>query len=116
MSSRIAFALILTAIGVASTREGSMQAFCGIDWAEDHHDVAIIDTTGHLLSGARIGNDPEGLHRLLELLTDAGDTPEQPIPVAIETTRGLLVACLRTTRPVYAFPRWSTSPTPECPY
>jgi transposase len=79
-----------------------MQACCGIDWAEDHHDVAIIDTTGHLLSRARIGNDPEGLHRLLELLTDAGDAPEQPIPVAIETTRGLLVACLRTTRPVYA--------------
>jgi transposase len=79
-----------------------MQAFCGIDWAEDHHDVAIIDTTGHLLSRARIGNDPKGLYRLMELLTDAGDTPEQPIPVAIETTRGLLVACLRTTRPVYA--------------
>ena len=79
-----------------------MQAFCGIDWAEDHHDVAVIDADGKLLSRARIGNDPAGLHRLLELLSDAGDTSDQPIPVAIETTRGLLVACLRTTRPVYA--------------
>jgi transposase len=79
-----------------------MQAFCGIDWAEDHHDVAVIDADGHLLSRARIGNDPAGLHRLLQLLTEAGDTAEQPVPVAIETTRGLLVACLRTTRPVYA--------------
>src|SRR4051812_4504089 len=79
------------------------QAFCGIDWAEDHHDIAIIDTTGTLLARARIGNDPAGLRRLLQLLADAGDNPEQPIPVAIETARGLLVACLRATgRPVYA--------------
>jgi transposase len=31
-----------------------------------------------------------------------GDTAEQPIPIAIETPRGLLVACLRTAgRPIY---------------
>jgi transposase len=43
------------------------------------------------------------LRLLLELLVDHGDTPEDPIPVAIETSRGLLVACLRATgRPVYA--------------
>jgi transposase len=80
-----------------------MQAFCGIDWAEDHHDIAIIDAHGALLARARIGNDPVGYRRLLQLLTDAGDSPEQPIPVAIETARGLLVAALRATgRPVYA--------------
>jgi len=80
-----------------------MQAFCGIDWAEDHHDIAIIDDAGTLLARARIGNDPAGLRRLLQLLANAGDNPEQPIPVAIETARGLLVACLRATgRPVYA--------------
>jgi len=40
---------------------------------------------------------------LLQLLTEAGDSAEDPIPVAIETSRGLLVACLRGTgRPVYA--------------
>jgi transposase len=80
-----------------------MQAFCGIDWAEAHHDIAIIDTGGTLLARARIGNDPAGYRRLLQLLADAGDTPSEPIPVAIETARGLLVACLRSTgRPVYA--------------
>jgi transposase len=79
-----------------------MQAFCGIDWAEDHHDIAIINPDGRLLSRARIGNDPAGLQRLVQLLSDAGDSAQAPIPVAIETTRGLLVACLRTTRPVYA--------------
>jgi len=40
---------------------------------------------------------------LSELLADSGDGPENPIPVAIETPRGLLVAALRGTgRPVFA--------------
>jgi hypothetical protein len=39
----------------------------------------------------------EGFTALLELLAEAGDNPEDPIPVAIETPRGLLVAALRTT-------------------
>ena len=36
------------------------------------------------------------------MLADAGDDPKDPIPVAIETPRGLLVAALRATgRPIY---------------
>ena len=36
-------------------------------------------------------------------LAEAGDSAENPIPVAIETSRGLLVICLRATgRSVYA--------------
>ena len=43
-----------------------------------------------------------GLTGLLELLAEHGDTPEDPVPVAIETPRGLLTACLRSTgRTVY---------------
>jgi hypothetical protein len=39
---------------------------------------------------------------LLSLLADHGDSAQEPIPVAIETSRGLLVAALRATgRPVY---------------
>lgn len=45
----------------------------------------------------------EGFGELLRLLAEAGGTAEAPIPVAIETPRGLLVAALRETgRPVYA--------------
>ncbi|MFI2041427.1 IS110 family transposase [Streptomyces bottropensis] len=77
--------------------------FCGIDWASDHHDVALVSGDGTLLARARIGDDAPGLQQLLDLLAAHGDTPEDPIPVAIETSRGLLVACLRATeRPVYA--------------
>jgi transposase len=76
---------------------------CGIDWAEDHPDVALVDEAGQVVASRRIGDDPEGARRLLELLAEAGDAPGAPVPVAIETPRGLLVACLRATgRPVYA--------------
>ena len=34
---------------------------------------------------------------MLTLLAEAGDTPDTPIPVAIETDRGLWVAALRAT-------------------
>jgi len=80
-----------------------MRAFGGIDWASDHHDVALVNQDGALLAKARISDDLTGLQQLLDLLTEHGDNEKTPIPVAIETSRGLLVACLRATkRPVYA--------------
>ncbi|MEU9222681.1 IS110 family transposase [Streptomyces sp. NPDC048376] len=80
-----------------------MKAFCGIDWASDHHDIAVVDEAGSLLARARIDDTAEGLDQLLRILAEQGDTPQEPIPVAIETSRGLLVACLRATgRPVYS--------------
>ncbi len=80
-----------------------MYVYCGIDWASDHHDVALVDQDGALLAKARIHDDSPGLQQLIDLLAAHGDTGEDPIPVAIETSRGLLVACLRATgRPVYA--------------
>ncbi|MFD8338960.1 IS110 family transposase [Streptomyces solisilvae] len=80
-----------------------MYVYCGIDWASDHHDVALVDQDGALLAKARIRDDSPGLQQLIDLLAAYGDTGEDPIPVAIETSRGLLVACLRATgRPVYA--------------
>jgi transposase len=79
-----------------------MDVYCGIDWAEDHHDIAVADRNGRLLARRRISDDAAGLAQLPGLLAEHGDTPEDPIPVAIETPRGLLVACLRATgRPVY---------------
>jgi transposase len=77
--------------------------FCGIDWAETHDDVAVIDTDGQLVAKKRIPDDPAGFAQLVELLAEVGDSSEDAVPVAIETPRGLLVASLRATgRPVYA--------------
>jgi transposase len=79
-----------------------MEIYCGIDWAEDHHDIALVDRDGQLLARRRIGDDAAGLAVLLALLAGHGDSAEDPVPVAIETSRGLLTACLRATgRPVY---------------
>ncbi|RSO07001.1 IS110 family transposase [Streptomyces sp. WAC 06783] len=69
--------------------------YCGIDWAERTHDVALVDDTGRLLAKRHITDDAAGYTLLLDLLAEHGDTEEEPIPVAIETSRGLLVAVLR---------------------
>ncbi|GFM20831.1 MULTISPECIES: IS110 family transposase [Mycobacteriaceae] len=80
-----------------------MNRYCGIDWAEGHHDIAISDSDGKLVAKKRISDDVAGFTAFTELLADCGDGADDPIPVAIETPRGLLVATLRSTgRPVYA--------------
>jgi hypothetical protein len=38
--------------------------FCGIDWAEDHHDVALVDEAGTLLAKRRIGDDARRIRSL----------------------------------------------------
>ncbi|WP_329404520.1 IS110 family transposase [Streptomyces melanogenes] len=77
--------------------------FCGVDWAEAHHDIALVDASGKQLAKQRITDDAAGFTQFLALLTEHGDSKDHPIPVAIETSRGLLVARLRATgRPVFA--------------
>jgi transposase len=75
---------------------------CGIDWAQDHHDIAIVDASGQLVAKRRIPESVAGYAELTTMLADAGDDSTDPIPVAIETPRGLLVAVLRAAgRPIY---------------
>jgi transposase len=93
---------VITSGGERLRKEEGMDVFCGIDWAEDHHDIALVDRDGKLLARCRISDDAAGLAELLGLLAEHGDSPADRIPVAIETPRGLLVACLRAAgRPVY---------------
>ena len=64
--------------------------------------IALAGHDGQLLARRRISDDAAGLAQLLELLAAHGDSAGDPIPVAIETPRGLLVAALRATgRQVY---------------
>jgi transposase len=79
-----------------------MTVLCGIDWAEGHHDIALVDAEGKLVAKRRIEESLDGLAEFTAMLAAAGDSAEQPIPIAIETPRGLLVAMLRATgRPIY---------------
>jgi transposase len=70
--------------------------FVGDDWAEDHHDVEVQDSSGRRLGRARLPEGVAGVARLHELIgehlpEDAG--PEQ-VAVAIETDRGPWVQAL----------------------
>jgi transposase len=79
-----------------------LDLYCGIDWATAHHDVAVVDADGRVVARGRVGNDAAGFAQLLTLLAEAGDSAEHPIPVAIETDRGLWMAALRETgRAIY---------------
>ena len=85
-----------------------MQRWCGIDWAEHDHDIAIVDETGALVSKARLEDNAAGFAELMDLLAVHGQGCDAPVPVAIETAKGLLVANLRAAGvPVYAFDRFS---------
>ena len=65
----------------------------GIDWAEDHHDVAVLDQEGRLLASRRIPEGVEGLARLHAVLAEQVEDPAQVL-VGVETDRGLLVGAL----------------------
>ena len=54
-------------------------------------------TTGRCVARGRVGNDAAGFAQALTLLAEAGDSANDPIPVGIETDRGLWVAALRAT-------------------
>lgn len=67
--------------------------FCGIDWAEDHHDVCLVDETGGVLWRRRIAHDPSGVAELQAAIERHEPDPRNVL-VAIETGRGLLVGAL----------------------
>jgi Transposase/Transposase IS116/IS110/IS902 family len=67
--------------------------FVGDDWAEDHHDVHLMDDSGVRLASRRL---PEGLAAIGEfhrLLARHVDDPDQVV-IGIETDRGLWVTAL----------------------
>lgn len=37
-----------------------MNVYCGLDWAENHHDVALVNDAGELLAKQRITDDADG--------------------------------------------------------
>ena len=45
--------------------------FVGDDWAEDHHDVEIVDEPGQVLARRRLPEGLEGVTRLHALIADA---------------------------------------------
>jgi transposase/transposase IS116/IS110/IS902 family protein len=73
-----------------------MRLFVGDDWAEDHHDVEVMDQAGKVLARKRL---PEGAAGIAQLHGLAGgflgeDAGAAEVAVGIETDRGPWVAAL----------------------
>lgn len=67
-----------------------MALTCGVDWAEAHHDIALIDDAGDLVARARIDTGATGFNTMLALIAEHGGSVKDT-PIAIETDKNLLV-------------------------
>ena len=73
-----------------------MRLFVGDDWAEDHHDVELMDEAGRVLAKRRLPEGVAGMARLHELIGQqlGEDADDAEVVVGIETDRGPWVAAL----------------------
>ena len=67
--------------------------FVGNDWAEDHHDVYLLDEGGARLGSGRLPEGIEGVARLHEMVAEH-TTEVAEVVVGVETDRGLWVDAL----------------------
>ena len=67
--------------------------FAGVDWAEAHHDVLVVDARGRRLGGGRLPEGVEGIARFHELAARHAEDPGEVV-IGVETDRGLFVAAL----------------------
>ena len=67
--------------------------FVGDDWAEDHHDVYLMNDTGERLVSRQLPEGLTGIGRLHELIAEHAEDPAQVV-IGIETDRGLWVEAL----------------------
>jgi transposase len=67
--------------------------YAGIDWADQHHDVVVIDDAGHQMGALRVSHTKEGLSELTRFLLALAKAPEQ-MACIVETNQGLLIAAL----------------------
>lgn len=74
-----------------------MRLFVGDDWAEDHHDVELMDGSGRRLAKARLPEGVAGMARLHAMIGEQiGELADEDVEVlvGIETDRGPWVAAL----------------------
>ncbi len=73
-----------------------MRLFVGDDWAEDHHDVEVLDAAGHRLAKTRLPEGVAGIARLHAIIGElaGADAEDVQVLVGIETDRGPWVAAL----------------------
>jgi transposase len=74
----------------------AVRLFVGDDWAEDHHDIEVMDQAGKVLAKKRLPEGVAGMAQLHELTGRflPGDAADAEVVVGIETDRGPWVAAL----------------------
>jgi len=73
-----------------------VRLFAGDDWAEDYHDVEVMDEAGKVLAKRRLPGGVAGMAQLHELIGRhlGGDGEDTEVVIGIETDRGPWVAAL----------------------
>jgi transposase len=86
--------------------------YAGIDWADDHHDIVVLDVAGFRVAALQAPHTGAGLAQLTAVLTSICrlDAKNQ-IACIVETTHGLLIAALLEA----GFPLYLVNPkTVDC--
>ena len=78
---------------MVESEEVSGLIFVGNDWAEDHHDIHVMNAEGKKLAARRLTEGVVGISAFHALLAEHAEQPEQVL-VGIETDHGLWVASL----------------------
>src|SRR5437660_1931977 len=75
--------------------------YVGLDWADTHHDVEVLDEAGKRVGARRFAHSHEGLNELKAFLLSIAASPDQ-LACIVETNHGLLIAfLLEAGFPVY---------------
>ncbi len=75
--------------------------YVGLDWADTHHDVDVLDEAGQRVGARRFAHSHEGLNELKQFLLSIAAQPENLASI-VETNHGLLITfLLEAGIPVY---------------
>jgi transposase len=87
----------MAAVVTVSRAGGKLRLLMGDDWAEDHHDVELMDAAGRVLARARLPEGVAGMARLHAMIAGRlgeANPDEVQVLAGIETDRGPWVAAL----------------------
>jgi transposase len=75
--------------------------YVGLDWADTHHDVEVLDEAGKRVGARRFAHSHEGLNALKQFVLSIAAQPEN-LACIVETNHGLLITfLLEAGIPVY---------------
>ena len=67
--------------------------YIGLDWADTHHDVEVLDPNGKRVAARRFAHSHQGLNALKAFVLSRAPSPEQ-LACIVETNHGLLLTFL----------------------